>query len=235
AEAGIEKARTQLKTGWTNTSTITGTAYTVYIYTTDEGGADLPSEFKRIRSTGNVNNAGRTIEEVFRHPVALLAEGDVKLTPNVEVSPLPLSYSALSFLDTFGVIKAQMETIAEDSGTHYAEEEPFNNDSVSGITWVNVPDGDEAQITNANGGGILVIIGDLKITGGSFNGMLWVEGDFRISGNPVINGTIFVKSGVTADTSITGTAKITFDSDVISDTLGILGVTPSAVPYWKEI
>lgn len=142
----------------------------------------------------------------------------------------------LSFENIFGVSKEEMREIAQEyfPATYYSS--AFDNDSASGLTWVNAV-GVESQITSNgwSGDGILVVEGNLKITGGTFNGVIWVDGTLTVSGNPEIYGGIFVESGITVDTTITGTADISYDADSIDDAfLNVTSISPT-VDSWREV
>ena len=124
-----------------------------------------------------------------------------------------------------------MKELARSYGTVY--DAAILNDVVTGITWVEDATNMSKITSNTwNGSGILVIIGDLKISGGDFNGVLWVEGGLFISGNTEINGALFVESGVTVDTTVTGTADITLDSDEIDAAFSGL---PPFIESWREV
>ena len=110
---------------------------------------------------------------------------------------------------------------------------------VEHITWIN--EDNEFKITKTGGwmgSGIMVIDGDLDISGGTFDGVIWVTGKLSISGNPVINGSIFVEGEATVDTTVTGTAVISFDQSAIDDAFSNLSTFPvspkPAVLSWQE-
>jgi hypothetical protein len=119
---------------------------------------------------------------------------------------------------------------------------PFGNDppGVAGSTWIDCG-GNELRITSTSwtGSGLLVVDGDLKITGGAFNGIIWVKGDLRIDGNPPIAGSIFVEGKVTLN--VGGTPNIVYDIAAIELALSSLAAPPTygyklqLVPgSWKE-
>lgn len=156
-------------------------------------------------------------------------DGDGDATLNEEGEDY-FQNTTLSFQDTFGISKAEME-----SGATYVYNNPGNNQQpVSDITWVNVDEGGEFKITGGGGwtgSGILVVDGDLQITGGTFNGVIWVVGTLKISGNPVINGAVLVESGAEVDTSVAGNAKITYDENAVNGGFSCL----REVLSWKEL
>jgi len=142
----------------------------------------------------------------------------------------------LSFEDVFGVTKAEMEAIAQSQfpSTYYTS--AFSDDVATGLTWVNSPS-EESQIASNtwSGDGVLIVEGDLQITGGDFSGIIWVDGALRVSGNPVIDGGMFVESGITVDTTITGSATISYDGDAVSGAFSYLTSLSTAVDSWREI
>jgi hypothetical protein len=143
----------------------------------------------------------------------------------------------LSFEDIIGMNEADTKEIAQDFSPEYAKyyDGAFTNNVATGLTWVEAP-GTESQITvnEWTGDGVLVVNGDLKITGGTFNGVIWVMGTLSISGNPDIFGGIFAQGGVTMDTTITGTAEITFSQDAVDDAFDALDAIPSILD-WQEV
>lgn len=145
-------------------------------------------------------------------------------------------YRTIVFGDIFGVEESEMEGIAKKyySDTYY--DRPFDNDIASGVTWVD-SGGVESQITTDtwSGSGILIVNGDLKITGGTFYGIIWVIGELRISGNPLINGAIFVECGVTVETDITGNPEINYSSDAVGDAFYQLSSLGPTLELWKEV
>jgi len=142
----------------------------------------------------------------------------------------------LSFERIFGVSKEEMREVAQEyfSTTYYSS--AFDNDGATGLTWVNAV-GEESQITynTWTGDGLLIVEGNLKITGGTFNGVIWVEGTLSVSGNPEINGGVFAESGITVDTTVTGTAEISYNSDSVDDAfLNVTSISPT-VDSWREV
>jgi hypothetical protein len=125
----------------------------------------------------------------------------------------------------------------EDNATNLYTDPENNVSPVGEITWSNLETIDEMTISDNNwqGSGILVVNGDLRITGGTFRGIIWVIGTLWVSGNPVIDGAIYVESGAEFETTLTGNPTVSYDSDAISDAFGYL---PSNLPphliSWKE-
>jgi type II secretory pathway pseudopilin PulG len=140
----------------------------------------------------------------------------------------------LVFEDIFTLSKTEMKALAQSlyPSTYYNR--AFTDaDTATQITWVESPS-TESQITASgwSGNGLFIVHGDLKVTGGVFDGVLWVDGALQVSGNPTFNGGLFVESGVTVDTEITGTATINYDTDDISD--AFLNLLP-VIESWEEL
>lgn len=163
----------------------------------------------------------------------ITANGDVTVRGSVEVNGDIDGNAVFDFEETFGISK---ETMRDNATNLYTN--PENNVTpVNSITWADIDPAGEMLISENNweGNGILVVNGDLRITGGHFEGVIWVIGTLWVSGNPVIDGAIFVESGAEFETTLTGNPTVSFDSDDISDAFGYL---PSGLPpyiiNWKE-
>ena len=137
------------------------------------------------------------------------------------------------FEDIFGISKDAMK-----SGAVHFYTDPANNIMpVDHTTWVDINTLTEMKITETgwSGSGILVVDGNLAITGGHFSGIIWVIGTLRVSGNPIIDGTMFVESGAEFDTTLTGNPTVNFDSDAVSDAFGFIPTISSPTMIgWKE-
>lgn len=197
----------------------------------------------RIISTGTVTlstggTITRTIQVIVQEPQpgdidnAVTSTGDIVVggaaTINPEGSEAP--FSVFSFEETFGMSESKLRAQAD----HFYLDPDNNVLPVDGITWIELSAGDELVISQNSwdGSGILVVNGDLKITGGSFNGILWVNGGLEVSsGNPDIFGAIFVNCGE-EDTVVLGNAEITHDPDVIE---GALSSMSPFVLSWSEL
>ena len=141
-----------------------------------------------------------------------------------------------SFEDIFGISEATMRSLA----THYLVDPQPNPDNVSGITWVDVSHGSMKISSNVWGGsGILIVNGDLDISGGTFSGVIWVNGRLDIgSGNPQINGSIFEYDVSNTSTKITGSGTFTFDPLAIDNAFSYLLGYDSAfhnIISWQEV
>ncbi len=179
-----------------------------------------------IESVGTVNRETRRIRVivVVRTEVttAIMASGDLKVTGTADINGPQEPNTTPCFEDVFGVTKEEMQDYAT-----YEYTDPSNNETpVEGITWII----NDFQITTEGweGSGIMVVTGDLKMTGAKFDGIIWVVGSLDIAGNTKINGSIFVEGNATVD--ITGTAEVSFDQSEIDDALSNL----STVLSWQE-
>jgi len=205
-----------------------------------------------INSTGGVpgtnladpNNAIRKISAIVERPLnpassgditsAITASGDVEVKGNATVNgTIDEENGVFNFEDVFGISKEAMESGA----THHYTDPANNITPVDHVTWVDINSLTEMKITTSgwSGTGILVVDGNLNITGGHFSGIIWVIGLLKVSGNPIIDGAIFVESGAEFDTTITGSPTISFDSNVVSDVFSFIPST--SAPYiisWKE-
>jgi len=181
-----------------------------------------------IESVGSVNIVTRRIRVVVAVKpdvtTAMMLSGGLVVKGNADVNGVVVEETTPCFEDVFGVTKEEMQHNAT-----YEYTSPLNNQMPVGkITWItnNFKIAADAWV----GSGIMIVNGDLTITGGTFNGIIWVIGKLSISGNPVINGSIFVEGGATVDTTITGTAKISFDPSAIDAAFSNF----STVLSWQE-
>jgi hypothetical protein len=188
-----------------------------------------------IESVGSVNMATRRIRVVIGPDIttAMMVSGGLDIKGNAEVNGDVVENTTPIFEDVFGVTKTEMQ----DNATYKYTNPPNNEMPVEEITWIN----NNFKITKTGswvGSGIMIVNGDLDMTGGTFNGVIWVIGKLSISGNPVINGSIFVEGSVTVDTTVTGTAVVSFDQAAIGDAFSNLSTFPvsprPAVLSWQE-
>jgi len=243
AEAGLDRAIAELP----NTP-LSGTLGTGLAYSTQT--TALTASRYLITSTGGVpstavspNNAVRKISAVIEKPVnlagpggitsAITASGDVVVKGSAVVNGTVKEEAVFTFEQVFGISKDAMKNGATHNYT-----DPVNNITpVDHATWVDINSLTEMKITTSSwsGNGILVVNGDLNITGGYFSGIIWVIGTLRVSGNPVIDGAIFVESGAEFETTLTGNPTINYDSGTIGSAFSF--IPSSQAPYlvnWKE-
>ena len=249
AEAGIGQARIQLDQDWSNRSAISSTPlgdgnYSAIIYTTDSGGVALPADKLRVKATGNVNGTSRAVEVVLEFvgggisgiTHAITSQGTLNIGGSAENGITPTgSYSGgeetLTFQSVFGITKAEMEQLALDyfPDTHYNT--AIHDDPVTGLTWVN-GGVNLSQLTSGSwsGDGILIVNGDLNISGGTFEGIIWVAGNMNMmTGSPEITGALFVECDSTSTTSILGNPTITFSTTAIDE-----ASLPPIIESWRE-
>jgi len=244
AEAGLDRAIAELP----NTP-LSGTLGTGLAYSTQT--TALTASRYLITSTGGVpstavnpDNAIRKVSAIIERPLnpassgditsAITASGDVEVKGSAQVNgTIDEENAVFNFEDVFGISKEAMKNGATHSYT-----DPANNITpVDHTTWVDINSLTEMKITETgwSGNGILVVDGNLNITGGTFSGIIWVIGTLRVSGNPVIDGAIFVESGAEVDTTLTGNPTINYDSGTIGDAFNF--IPSSLAPYlvnWKE-
>ena len=117
------------------------------------------------------------------------------------------------FEEIFGYTKAEIE----NGATHLYVDPENNILPVDNVTWVNFVENDDFQITDNNweGSGLLIINGDMRISGGDFTGIIWVVGSLVVTGNPNIQGALYVEGDVEI-TKITGNPTIHYNEDAVS-------------------
>lgn len=243
AEAGVDRAIAEFP----NTP-LSGTIPGIGAYSTET--IELTSVKYLINSTGGVpgtavnpNNSIRRVSAIAERPLnpaspgditsAISANGNVTVIGSAEVNGDIDDNEVFEFEDIFGISKDAMKNGAAH---HYID--PANNITpVDHVTWVDINSLTEMKITTSewSGSGILVVDGDLNITGGHFSGIIWVIGTLRVSGNPVIDGALFVESGAEFETTLTGNPTVSFDSGAVNGAFGFIPST--SAPYitsWKE-
>jgi len=243
AEAGLDRAIVEFP----NTP-LSGTLGTGLAYSTQT--TALTASRYLVTSTGGVpstvvspNSAIRKVSAIIEVPVnlaspgditsAITATGDVEVRGSAEVNGDVDENYTFDFEDIFGISKEAMRSGA----THHYVNPPNNVTPVDHVTWIDVGAANEVNITTTgwSGSGILVIDGDLLITGGHFSGIIWVIGTLMVSGNPIIDGAIFVESGAEFETTLTGNPTVSYDSEAIGDAFSF--IPSSSAPYlinWKE-
>jgi hypothetical protein len=191
-----------------------------------------------IESVGSVNIVTRRIRVVVGPDIttAMMVSGELDIKGNAVVNGDVVENTTPIFEDVFGVTKEEMQ----DNATYKYTDPPNNKMPVEKITWIN--EDNKFEITKTGswvGSGIMVIDGDLDMAGGTFDGVIWVIGELRISGNPVINGSIFVEGEATVDTTVAGTAVVSFDQSAIDAAFSNFSTFPvpptnPAVLSWQE-
>lgn len=251
AEAGIAKAKsvlgppTDVSGVIANPSDHSANTYAYNVVSTQIGSTG----YYTVASTGTVTSPGSVISRTVSATIKVVPPDPSKFQFCVETTGAELSYkaknvanapdpnnpvqtnSSQTFTNLFGVDMAAMEAIATPiapSGTIVA----------SGISWVDaVGDPPEVAVQHLSGSGILVINGNLRLTGtGSgqdpFDGILYVIGSLYMSGNNTINGTVFVESTAEIDDVLTGSSLVSYNAENIASSLGSLGA--KSIVSWKE-
>jgi len=201
-----------------------------------------------IDSTGGVpstavgpNNAIRKISAVVEKPLnpaspgnitsAITANGDVEVKGSATVNGTVKQEAVFTFDQVFGISKDAMKSGA----THHYTNPANNITPVDHVTWADTAAGMSITSSGWSGSGILVVNGNLTITGGTFSGIIWVIGTLRVSGNPVINGAIFVESGAEVDTTLTGNPTVSYDSNAVNSAFSSIPSTSTpSIVSWKE-
>ncbi len=243
AEAGLDKAISDLSIA-SLSGTLGSGAYSTQT-------SSVSSNRYLVVSTGGVsgtdttdpNNIVRTIRAIVEQPVlnidpsgttsAITANGEVDVRGGAEVNGDVDENFTFDFEETFGVSKDYMK----DNATNLYVDPENNVTPVNSVTWSDLDTTDEMTISDSNwtGNGILVVNGDLRITGGYFSGVIWVVGSLWVSGNPIIDGAIYVECGAEVDTTVTGNPVVSYDSDAVADAFG--GIPSDLPPFlisWKE-
>ncbi|MFH1479174.1 MAG: hypothetical protein ABIG92_05325 [Candidatus Omnitrophota bacterium] len=202
------------------------------------------SNIYRVYSRGSVNNLIRQVMALVELPDSdsdseditsvITAAGDVIIKGNAQVNGTISTFATFSIEEVLGMSAEVLKSRA----THYYNDPDNNILPVDGLTWVDISEGEEFRITENgwSGQNLLIVDGDMSITGGRFDGILWVIGELRISGNPIINGAIFVEAGAAEiDTTLTGTPIISYDQTIISDAFDWLPPPTAQVLSWREV
>ncbi|MDP2921414.1 MAG: hypothetical protein Q8O12_03490 [Candidatus Omnitrophota bacterium] len=193
-------------------------------------------------NAASANNAIRKLSVVLQRAMspgnpgdvtsAITATGAVTIKGSAVVNGEVDENQVFDFEEIFGISKSAMRSRATRIYT-----DPANNITpVNQCTWVDMNSITEMKITETgwSGSGILVVDGDLNITGGTFSGIIWVIGTLTVSGNPIIDGALFVESGAEVNT-LTGNPTVSFDSDAVADAFGFIPTTSSpTIIGWKE-
>jgi hypothetical protein len=222
------------------------------------------TSYYEVNSTGTVSGVGRTINGVVNAKVSTLnvpagnfpygveSSVDIEFLGSSKVfgenttTPVPAKYrdpeyykenSAFSFPDLFGYTTNEIKGMS----TFYNNTWPSGNITDTNVPpkpiWVTAPSSNFNG--NVYGSGILIVEGDLKITGTiDFDGIIYVIGKLFMAGTSYIRGSILAESAASVDTTVTGTADIEHNTTTITNALDILRRTTAFSPKvvsWKEI
>jgi len=202
----------------------------------------------RVDSSGFLGQITKNISAVVRlrdidannFPYAIETEGLLDIGGSAQITPSDSTkeQSSLNFNSLFTFTKEELKSYAD-----YTYTDPPNNITpCEGITWVDVSPDNEFRITSDSweGSGILVIQGNVKITGGRFRGIIYIIGG-RLevplevaAGNPLIEGAILVECMPTSTTQIRGNFTLNYDLDAINEALDNLRfIAPQIVAWWE--
>jgi Tfp pilus assembly protein PilX len=245
AEGGIQAARNNNLTQSSISGAIGAGSFVANIANINS------SDYYEVVSTGTVGNITRTIDAVvstrdvdadkfpfgIESTVAINFKGSS--TVYGENTPKPVAKktrdpeyykqnSNFSFADLFCFSTTEIKSIS----TIYNNTWPSGN--ISGINWVIAP----SSHFNGNvaGSGILIVEGDLRITGTiNFDGIIYVIGELDMAGTAYVGGAILAESAATFDTDITGTADIEHSITKISVALDNIKYRSPQIVSWKEL
>jgi hypothetical protein len=174
-------------------------------------------------------------------PVSIGGSADIlPITPDTDGDGLPdIVKGNVDFTGLFEIIFGGLTREQVKAQADYIYLDPDNNVlPVEGITWIDMPPGEELVISDNDwyGEGILIIhsigdpgdpLGELKFTGGEFRGILWVDGAMKwpVAGNARLFGTMFVECGDTENTGFLGNCQITYSGADINNAFGQFGPT----------
>ena len=148
---------------------------------------------------------------------AITSTGPIEVKGNSSIDGGISPDTTFVFEEIFGYTKTEME----NGATHLYVDPENNIIPVDNVTWMNFVYNNEFLVSDNNweGSGILIVNGDMKITGGYFEGIIWVIGNLRVDGNPTIEGAIFVEGATSIDpTTIIGSPIINYNSGAVSST-----------------
>ena len=120
------------------------------------------------------------------------------------------------------ILKDNYANIVVDPDNNYVRpDKPEGEDDIVDITWFGLSDPDSKVVissTGWTGSGILIVEGNLRITGGTFSRIIYVTGTcvLDVTGNASITGEIYVEG----DVDIRGNPQLTYDTNAITDALG---------------
>jgi hypothetical protein len=245
AEGGIQSARNNNLLQSSVSGTIGGGSYDVDI---NQIGT---SQYYHVVSTGTYGSITRVVEAVvstrdvdaskFKYGLESTVEIDLKGSSTVygENTTRPVAKktrdpeyykenSAFSFSDLFCFSTDEIKSLS----TVYNNTWPSG--TISGVNWVQAPSSNFNG--NVYGSGILIVQGNLRITGTiDFDGIIYVIGELDMAGTAYASGAVLAESAATVDTTVTGTADIEHNSTKIQAALDIIKYRSPQVVSWKEL
>ena len=238
--------------------TVTGiTDYSEDNYQYDASTSHLGGSHYRVDSTGSGGGLTENVSTVVRIrdidpgniPYAIETQGDINVKGSAEIDPpdsqYPNSPNWRDYADNpdyedyfhyiFGFTKEEVKSLA----THIYTD-PSNDSDIlpcEGVVWVELIEKDKLSISSGTwqGSGILIVEGDLNITGGNFDGIIYAMGQCSVpAGNPIVNGAVFVENEPTDITDLRGNLTLNYDPDAIEDALNNLKFTaPHRMAWWQ--
>lgn len=226
----------------------------------------LDGNYYQIHSTGFDGQITKDVAAVIQlrdvslnnFQNAIEAQGKIIIQGSAEIHE-PNQYkedATLDFEDLFGI---KIEDI-QPWDYHYID--PPNNPSqgeypIEGVTYIEESGRLKISTRGWQGSGILIVDGDVQITGGTFDGILIVRGEFQIAGNARINGIVYVEGEFVRgqgsgnpdlfgtvlvecdsdyDTELRGNIDITYDPEKIQAALNLLQfIAPHKVAWWEPV
>lgn len=144
------------------------------------------------------------------------------------------------FEQIFKMSREDVKNLAKKGDNKYYPAPPTKKEDLQmqAITWIDDPNQEGFQITydGWEGQGLLVMNGDMKMTGGTFNGVIWVTGGLTIPGNTLINGAVFVEGKTEIQKTAIGTMDLIYNSDAVDQALGKIATIPFIqLGTWEQL
>jgi hypothetical protein len=172
-------------------------------------------------------------------------QGSSKVFGENTTTPVPAKYrdanyykenSTFSFPNLFGYTKNEVKAMSTFYNNTWPSGNVTDTNDPPKPIWVQAPTSNFNG--NVYGSGILIVEGDLKITGTiDFDGIIYVIGKLFMAGTAYLRGAILAESAATVDTTLTGTADVEHNTTAIINALEALKRTtsfPPKVVSWKE-
>lgn len=213
----------------------------------------------RILSTGRAITEGDSVERGIENYVqyapyqvnddfnySIEVNGPLRLQGSYEILPDDHEDSYyykesadVSFASRFGFSSEELKNLAISQGHYYEDPASPLSSLPNQITWIKITDPDgqlTIPSTGWSGSGILVVEGETKIEGGTFDGILWVIGELTITGNAHLSGTIVSECTVDVTTQVAGNPVLEWNNTKINSALGLLSPFADRTPLsWREI
>ena len=245
AEAGIHAVRNNNLLASAVSGSVGDASYSAVI---DQIGT---SDYYHVVATGTKGAVSRIVETVistrevdatkFKYGVESTVSIDFKGSSIVygenTTKPVPDKYrdpeyyhenSTFSFADLFCFSTDEIKSLS----TIYNGSWPSGN--ISGVNWVIAP----SNHFNGNvyGTGILIVEGDLRITGTiDFDGIIYVIGELDMAGTSLVSGAVLAESAATVDTLLTGTCDVEHNTTKIQNALDLIKYRSPQIVSWKEL